>query len=143
MKKHIHSLAALRLEIDKLTAEKEIKEVTIKSHFSNLKENLKPANLLKSAFASFSGNSNFKNELASKGTEAALGFIVSNLLFRKSNFIVKAFATIIGTSFASKIFGDDSSHFIDKIKNLYQKFVKKSSHRKEEVAFNEEDIYRA
>ena len=137
MKKQISSLAELRLEIENLSVEKHLKERELNQQFQDWSQRMKPANLIKSAFSSLTGDSELKTQLASKGTEAALGFIVTNLLFKNSNPIVRTAATIVGTAFASKVFGEDSSVYIDKIKTLFEKFRKKE----DTIIFDEQDNY--
>lgn len=137
MKKQIRSLAELRLEIENLSVEKHLKERELNKQFKDWSQRMKPANLIKSAFSSLTGDSELKTQLASKGTEAALGFIVTNLLFKNSNPIVRTAATIVGTAFASKVFGEDSSVYIDKIKTLFEKFRKKE----DTIIFDEQDNY--
>lgn len=137
MKKQIRSLAELRLEIENLSVEKHLKERELNKQFQDWSQRMKPANLIKSAFSSLTGDSELKTQLASKGTEAALGFIVTNLLFKNSNPIVRTAATIVGTAFASKVFGEDSSVYIDKIKTLFEKFRKKE----DAIIFDEQDNY--
>ncbi|MBL0340989.1 MAG: hypothetical protein IPP71_08715 [Bacteroidetes bacterium] len=141
MKKQITSLAELKFEIERLTAEKQLKEQALNNQVKELSNRLKPINLIKSTFASFKEDSVLKNQLATKGTEAALGFIVSNLIFKNSNPIVRTTATLIGTAFASKVFGEDSSIYIDKIKNLFEKFKKKTE-KEADPSFFEGDIYK-
>ena len=137
MKKQISSLAELRLEIENLSVEKHLKERELNQQFQDWSQRMKPANLIKSAFSSLTGDSELKTQLASKGTEAALGFIVTNLLFKNSNPIVRTAATIVGTAFASKVFGEDSSVYIDKIKSIFEKFRKKE----DAIIFDEKDNY--
>ena len=137
MKKQISSLAELRLEIENLSVKKHMKERELNKQFKDWSQTMKPANLIKSAFSSLTGDSELKTQLASKGTEAALGFIVTNLLFKNSNPIVRTAATIVGTAFASKVFGEDSAVYIDKIKTLFEKFKKKE----DDIVFDEKDNY--
>ena len=127
MKRNIHSLAQLKLEIDRLSSEKHFKEKQLNTYVRDFSQALKPANLVKNIFSSITGNSELKGMLKTKGTEAALGFVVTQLLFKNANPLVRTAATVLGTSFASTIFGDDSAKYVDKIKSLFKKFQKKNT----------------
>ncbi len=142
MKTKIENIDQLREQIIRLSGEKLVKEEMLKARVKDFSQQLKPVNLIKNAFNSIKGDSELKSQLASKGTEAALGFIVTNLLFKNSNPVIRTAATVLGTAFASKVFGEDSSKYIEKIKGLFEKFKKKSGEG-ENKEFDEEDIYRS
>jgi len=141
MKTKIHSRTELRSEIERLKQLRLSKEIKIRTDFDNLAEQLKPANLVKSAFSSLAGDSELKNQVASKGTEAALGFLFTNLIFKNANPLIRTIAAVAGTAAASKIFGEDSSKYIEKIKNIYHKIRRKKS-KDADFTFNERDIYK-
>jgi len=142
MKTKIANIHQLREEIVRLSGEKLIKEEMLKNRIKGFSQQMKPVNLIKNAFNSITGDSELKSRLASKGTEAVLGFIVTNLIFKNSNPAIRTAATVLGTAFAGKVFGEDSSMYIEKIKGLFEKFKKKSS-EVENKEFNEEDIYKS
>jgi len=142
MKTKIANIHQLREEIVRLSGEKLIKEEMLKNRIKGFSQQMKPVNLIKNAFNSITGDSELKSRLASKGTEAVLGFIVTNLIFKNSNPAIPTAATVLGTAFAGKVFGEDSSMYIEKIKGLFEKFKKKSS-EVENKEFNEEDIYKS
>ena len=142
MKTEIANIHQLREEIVRLSGEKLIKEEMLKNRIKGFSQQMKPVNLIKNAFNSITGDSELKSRLASKGTEAVLGFIVTNLIFKNSNPAIRTAATVLGTAFAGKVFGEDSSMYIEKIKGLFEKFKKKSS-EVENKEFNEEDIYKS
>ena len=77
MKRNINSLAQLKLEIDRLSSEKKFKERQLNTYVRDFSQALKPANLVKNIFSSITGNSELKGMLKTKGTEAALGFVVT------------------------------------------------------------------
>lgn len=144
MKRSIRNRADLQMEIARLTGEKNVREKMLKENFHSFTEQLKPVNLIKSAFRSFTGDSELKSQLASKGTDAAIGFIISNLIFKNANPLIRTAASMLGSTVALKVFGDDSGHYVEKFKALFQKLktvAKKDD--KESRAFDEEDIYRS
>ncbi len=141
MKTKIDSLATLQLEIERLKSLKAAKDIQLKQSFQNLSNELKPVNLIKSTFSSITKDSELKNQMQSKGLEAALGFVVTNLLFKNANPVIRTAATLFGTTFASKLFGEDSGNIIGRIKNLYQK-IKEKSPDEENKPFDEGDIYK-
>lgn len=140
MKTKIHSLSELQAEIQRLKESKHLKEVKLRSDARHLSQQLKPINLIKNAFSSFSGDSELKSQVASKGIEASIGFLLTNLIFKNANPLIRTAAAVAGTAFASKIFGEDSPKYIDKIKQLIEKLKSKKGKEKN-PAFNEEDIY--
>ncbi len=142
MKTKIENIHQLREQIIRLSGEKLVKEEMLKARVRDFSQQMKPVNLIKNAFNSIKGDSELKSQLASKGTEAALGFIVTNLLFKNSNPVIRTAATVLGTAFASKVFGEDSPKYMEKIKGLFEKFKKKSKDV-EDTDFNEEDNYRS
>lgn len=141
MKTKIDSLATLQLEIDRLKSLKAAKDIQLKQSFQHLSNELKPVNLIKSTFNSITKDNELKSQIQSKGLEAALGFVVTNLLFKNANPMIRTAATLFGTTFASKLFGEDSANIIGRIKNLYQK-IKEKSPEEENKPFDEGDIYK-
>lgn len=144
MKKDIRNRTDLRMEIARLTGEKDVREKMLKENFHSFTDQLKPINLIKSAFRSFTGDSELKSQLASKGTDAAIGFIISNLLFKNANPLIRTAASMLGSTVALKVFGDDSDHYVEKFKALFHKLktvLKKGEN--ESRTFDEEDIYRS
>ena len=141
MKPSIHSLETLRAEILRLKEEKKIRENQLRLSVKHIGNEMKPANLIKSAFHSVSNDSELTSQLKSKGLEAALGFVVTNLLFKNANPLIRTAATVFGTTFASKLFGEESGKVIEKVKSLYEKFKQHSEKSSKPGEFNEEDIY--
>src|SRR4030095_13486887 len=113
MKKNINSRAQLLLEIERLGAEKKIKELHLNQVIRDYSTSLKPINLIKHAFGSLKNDDDVKGMLKTKGIEAALGFFITQMAFKNSNPLIKTAATILGTSFASGVFGDDSIKYIE------------------------------
>ena len=140
MHQNIQTLAQLRLEIDRLTIAKEIHEKQISIYVKEYAQSLRPINLLKNAFNSVKEDSELKNAMKTKGIEAAIGFVVTQLLFKNASPFIRTAATVLGTSFATNLFGDDASGFMEKIKNLVQKFRSKKGVEPSE-RFNDEDLY--
>ena len=140
MTKNIQSRAELRSEIERLTTEKQISEEKLNSMIREFSQSMRPVNLLKNAFGSMKKDTELTRMMKTRGLEALVGFAVSQLVFKKSNPLIRTAATLMGTSFASGVFGDDALKYVDKLKHLYQKFKSKTS-RKESGSFNEEDIY--
>lgn len=141
MKPAINSLETLRAEIIRLREEKKVRENQLRKSVQHLGNELKPANLIKSAFHSVSDDSELKSQLKSKGLEAALGFVVTNLLFKNANPVIRTAATVFGTTFASKLFGEESGKIIERVKSLYEKIRKQAEPSAKPGEFNEEDIY--
>jgi len=98
--------------------------------------------MLKSAFSSVKKDPDVKGMLKTKGVEAVITMLVTQLLFKNSNPIIRTAATLFGTSFATGVFGDDASKYINKVKTLFQKFKRKSDPKGDEF-FDEEDIYKS
>jgi|SRR5688572_23969422 len=140
MKVNISSRSQLKLEIERVTQEKLRQEQQINQHLRDYAQSLKPINMIKNAFSSVNKDQDLKGMFKKKGIEAAVALMVTQLLFKNSNPIIRTAATLFGTSFATGVFGDDASKYITKIKNLFQKFKRKSDQRDNEF-FNEEDIY--
>lgn len=140
MSKNIQSVADLKTQIALITEEKSKQELRLKNHVRDFTNSLKPANLIKNAFSSINSDPEIKSTLKIKGAEAAIAFIVTQLLFKNSNPIFRVAATVLGTSFAGKIFGADASKYIDRIKSVYNKFRNKNKEEGSDL-FNEEDIY--
>lgn len=140
MSKNIQSVADLKIQIALITEEKSKQELRLKNHVRDFTNSLKPANLIKNAFSTINSDPEIKSTLKIKGAEAAIAFIVTQLLFKNSNPIFRVAATVLGTSFAGKIFGADASKYIDRIKSVYSKFRNKNKEAGSDL-FNEEDIY--
>ena len=140
MKKNIQSRAELKAEIEKLTAEKILAEERLNKKIRDFSVSMKPVNLLKSAFGSMKKDPELTGMIKTRGLEALSGFIISQLIFKNSNPLVRTAATLMGTSFASGVFGDDALKYIDKLKQLYRKFRSKSGNKSSEI-FNEGDNY--
>lgn len=140
MKTKIHTLEELQHEIERLKEIKSLKEAKLRSDVKHLTVQLKPVNLIKSAFSSLTGDTELKTQVASKGLEATLGFLFTNLIFKNSNPMIRTAAAVLGTAAASKIFGEDSPKYIEKIKLLIDKIKRKRSEAKD-ASFNEGDIY--
>ncbi len=140
MNRNIQNLAELKVQIALLSEEKIIQEHLIKNKIRELTNSLKPVNLIKNAFAGIAGDPGIKNSFKLKGAEAAIGFLVTQLLFKNANPIFRLAATVVGTSFAGKVFGADSPKYIEKIKTIFNKYRAKMN-KPESGLFNEEDIY--
>ena len=141
MKKIIRSRAELQAEIDKLTLEKQVSEQNLNRLVRDFSTAMKPLNLIKSAFGSVKSDKELSGRMKTRGLEALTGFVVSQLIFKNSNPLIKTAATLMGTSFASGVFGDDALKYVDKLKNLYQKFRSKNRDTSAD-SFNEDDIYK-
>jgi hypothetical protein len=140
MKKPIQSRADLKSEIARLSAEKQVAEHKLNTMIREFSTSMKPMNLIKSAFGSMKNDPDMKSIIKTRGLEALVGFVVSQLVFKKSNPFVRTAATVMGTSFASGIFGDDAINYVDKLKQLYRKFRDRKG-KKDSGSFNEDDIY--
>jgi hypothetical protein len=104
MKTKIDSLATLQLEIERLKSLKAAKDIQLKQSFQHLSNELKPVNLIKSTFNSITKDRELKTQIQSKGLEAALGFVVTNLLFKNANPVIRTAATLFGTTFRFQTF---------------------------------------
>jgi hypothetical protein len=118
MSKEISSLTELRREIALLEVKQTIQEEKLRTSLKNLTEELKPVNLIRGAFQSFKKDSNLNGQLAVKGAEAAIGFLVSNILFKNFGFVTRTVASVVGSSVASGILGDQAEKYIEKFKLL-------------------------
>ena len=141
MKKNIQTRADLKAEIARLTVEKQVAEQNLNKMIREYSVAMKPSNLLKNALGSVKNDKELTGMLKTRGLEALLGFVVSQVLFKNSNPFVKTAATLMGTSFASGVFGEGAMKYIDKLKNLFQKFRTKSGESKED-SYSDEDIYK-
>lgn len=139
MTKPIQSLNELRTEISVLKSRQRLQEEKVRKSVKSLAESVKPANLVKNAIKSFGSDKNLRSDLTLKGAEAAVGFLVSNLLLRNFGPAAKIIASLAGTTVATSILGDHAGKYIDKFKNLFNKFTKMNA--KEETGFDEKDIY--
>jgi predicted lipase len=143
MKRTIRNRGDLQREITRLKEEKLVRERVMNDKIHSITEQLKPANLIRNAFRGFTGDSELKNAMASRGTEAVFGFVVSNLLFKNANPLIRTVASMLGTTAAMKFFGEDSGKYIEQIKNLFRKLKEAAGRqRKEDSMFDEEDIYK-
>ncbi len=140
MTKTIQSHADLRSEIERLTVERQIAEQRLNSKIRDFSTAMKPINLLKNAFGTVKNDSELSTMIKTRGIEALIGFVISQLVFKKSNTLVRTAATLMGTSFASGIFGGDALKYVDKLKQLFKKFKSKTE-QKPQGSFNEEDTY--
>src|SRR6187402_2434274 len=111
MKANITSRSQLQLEIERLTSEKQVREKQLNLHLKEYAQSLKPINMLKSAFNSVKKDPDVKGMLKTKGVEAVITMLVTQLLFKNSNPIIRTAATLFGTSFATGVFGDDASKY--------------------------------
>ncbi len=125
MKTHFRSIAELQQEIIRLESEKVVIEKRLKNHFKNVGETFHPAHFIKSAFKSLISDKEVTDTVKSKTAEAAIGLLVSQLILRNSNPLIKAVGGVMGTTMASSVFGDTATYFIDKIKVLYRKYREK------------------
>jgi hypothetical protein len=139
MNRKIENLVQLQAAIQQLSAEQQLRESKLTSSLKLYAESFKPVNLIKSALRSAGDDKELKSMITSKGAETLIGLVVSQLLFRKSNPFVRTAATVLGTSFASGMLGDQASGYIDKLKALYKKY--KSRKNTDTSEFDEEDIY--
>ena len=141
MKKNIQTRDDLKAEIARLTLEKEVAEQNLNRMVREYSVAMKPVNLLKNAFGSVKNDKELSGMLKTRGLEALMGFVVSQLVFKNSGTLVKTAATLMGTTFASGVFGDDAMKYVEKIKKLFGKFRSKGSDSNKDN-FTEEDIYK-
>ena len=142
MKYTIRNRADLRREISRLTEERNVREKMMKASMKGFADQFKPVNLVKSFFKSLTGDQELKNQVTARGAEAALGFIISNLVFKNASPLIRTAASVLGSTAAVKFFGDDSGKYIEKIRSLYEKLKNISSTgNKSDDVFDEEDIY--
>jgi hypothetical protein len=142
MKYTIRNRADLRREISRLTEEKNVREKMMKASMKGFADQFRPVNLVKSFFKSLTGDQDFKNQVTARGAEAALGFIISNLVFKNASPLIRTAASVLGSTAAVKFFGEDSGKYVEKIKSLYEKLKNVSSGNKSDDVFDEEDIYK-
>jgi hypothetical protein len=138
MSKEIKSLSELRREIALLEARQADQEEKLQIRLKKLTEDLKPVNLIRNAYQSYSRDSGLNSQLVVKGAEAAIGFLVSNILFKNFGPAARTIASVVGSSVASGILGDQAEKYIGKFKNLIQKF--KESRAAHKDMMDEKDI---
>ena len=132
-------MSDLRKEIASLQKKQEEQEARLKVSVQRLTESLKPANLIKSTLKSFGSDSKLRGDLTKKGAEAAVGFLISNILLRNFGPAAKTLASLAGTTVATSVLGEHAGTYIEKFKNLIEKFKKKSGANRD--SFDEKDIY--
>lgn len=139
MPKEIHSLRDLQTEIAILKAKQAVQEEQLRGRLKKMSEDLKPINLIRSTIQSFTQGSGLKGETTKRGAEAAIGFLVSNILFKNFNPVARTVATVVGTGLASELLGEQAGKYIQKFKDLAEKFRKSGKEKKD--LFDEQDIY--
>ncbi len=141
MSREIKSYTELKAHIGRLTIERELKELKIRESVQKLSEQLRPANLIKSAFSSVSSDSELRSGFAVKGIETALSFLLTNVVLRKAGPFMKTIATLAGTTMLSQIIGDEGGKYLDKIKSFISRF-RKNGDGSDMHEFDEKKIYR-
>lgn len=139
MSNKINSLKDLKLEIAVLQTKQAVQQDQLKSDIKSLTESLRPANLIRNAIKSFGTDSGLRGDMTRKGAEAAVGFLISNLLLKNFGPAAKTLAALAGTTVATSVLGEHAEKYIGKFKDLIEKFKKKSG--AEGDNFDEKDIY--
>lgn len=143
MKYTIRNRADLHRELSRLTEEKNVRERMMRANMKGFADQFRPGNLVKGFFKSLTGDQELKNQVTARGAEAALGFIISNLVFKNASPLIRTAASILGSTAAVKFFGDDSGKYVEKIKSMYEKLKNYSAGSNEnDGVFDEEDIYK-
>lgn len=140
MTTHIHSITQLRSEKARLELEKSALEYRLKQHFITVKASVKPVNMIKSALGSLASDSEVTGAIKTKGAEAAIGLLMSQMVLKNTNPVIRAVVGVVGTTLAATLLGDNASHYVEKIKALYRKYKARHA-KKERPDFNEDDIY--
>jgi len=143
MKYTIRNRADLHREISRLTEEKNVREKMMKANLKGFADQFRPVNLVKSFFKSVTGDQDLRNQVTARGAEAALGFIISNLVFKNASPLIRTAASVLGSTAAVKFFGDDSGKYIEKFRTLYDKLKNIATKNNDtDDIFNEENIYK-
>jgi hypothetical protein len=140
MTTHIHSINQLRTEKARLQLEKSAIEYRLKNHFKTVTTSVRPANLIKSALGSLASDSEVTGAIKTKGTEAAIGLIMSQLMLKNTNPVIRAVVGVVGSTLATTLLGGDASRYVEKVKSLYRKYKSRHS-EKVTPEFDEDDIY--
>ena len=141
MIKNIESLSDLRLEIERISSKRDLHERQLSEQVKAYANSMRPANLIKNALTGMGQDKELTGMLKTKGVEAAIGLVITQLLFKNSNPLIKTAASLFGTSFATGVFGEDASQYVDKIKKIFQKFTAGKESPGNGV-FRDEDIYK-
>ena len=128
----ISNLQELRNEKARLRNQKIYLEEAIKQDANEIKESLKPSNILKKKFESYTTqNGSLKNKLVGLGLGSGLEFLLLRVLMRKSSFIKKAIITLLVQYYGRNVVIKNSDTIIAMLKNLFSKL--KGFNREHEV----------
>ena len=130
----IRNIGDLRSEIIRLQAEADVRELQIKQELDELSEQIKaPFQILKKA-SGWLGLTEKEGQTSQDWVTmiAQLGFpyLLNNLLFKRSGFLMKALVAILSQKAASGINQDAISGWIEKI----TQWIKKKRYSKAEAA---------
>lgn len=119
------SIALLEIKRDK-------EFIELKEHFHEVRESLKPINIIKDTFKAAKASPDIKNGVGKTMIGLASGFLVKNVLFRNSFDPLKMVASFAAEKAASNF----ASNHLDEIKSSGQKIIHAMLIKLKEVTSN-------
>ena len=95
--------------------------------------------MVRAAAGSVLKGSDGKPTVLSTAIEHVIPAVVSGLIFKNAGPLVKTISSVVGSSFAKKVFGDEGGKVVDRFKNLVSKIRNKTTQQEE--PFDESGIY--
>jgi hypothetical protein len=124
-----NTIAELRMERSRLYNKKENLEEEIKLDFDELKESLKPMNMIRDLFTpdkhSQNGQSQTMSPVVLSLGSTLLDLVISKLVFNKSSYIKKFLSSYLIHSSGPSVIQKYGPTVVNAIKGLYNNFVKK------------------
>ena len=140
MKRQINNIHELRTEIVRAEAERRDSERKMRESFSRMGDQLQPGKLIREAAGSLLKGSDGKNTAFASLLETLLGAAVSGLVFKNAGPLVKTVGSAVGSAVANKVFGEEGSKVVERVKGIISKLRTKND--KDGGAFDESEIYK-
>ena len=85
----VYTIDALNQRIKQLEAQQDAEWIAIKDEIDEIKENLKPLNLIRNTVAEINETVGFKSDIAQSAISIGIGFLAKKLVIGKSDGIFK------------------------------------------------------
>jgi hypothetical protein len=108
----IKNYLQLESEIKRLTDIRKAQELTLISNLNSVRQSLQPANILKSAFTTLSGDNISGKEAVSKALKAGLGYAFIKVLFRASNPLMQVIGATIAPAIATRLINKNTATYL-------------------------------